>query len=157
MIYFLLLMMTFVVASTQVHEIMKTSVVGCLPALKMHHVVIVKDRAAKRQKKKVYAIDFGHKSRHWTTKLKLLVGQTVPGEVRVRRLQEEVDEDDWMQLTQGQDADTSQQITMETMAGIQDARLQRILKDAVTQNVGMNLYTNNCQHFSAKLAKDIQI
>jgi hypothetical protein len=155
MIYFLLLM-TFVVAGTQVREIMKTSVVGCLPALKMHHIVIVEDRAAKRQKKNAYAIDFGHKSRHWTTKLKLLLGQTVPGEVRVRRLREE-HEEDWMQLTQGQDADTSQQITMETMADIRDARLQRILKDAVTQNVGMNLYTNNCQHFSAKLAKDIQI
>lgn len=157
MIYFLLLM-TFVVAGTQVREIMKTSVVGCLPTLKMHHVVIVEDLTvrAKRQKKNAYAIDFGHKSRHWTTKLMLLLGQTVPGEVRVRRLQEE-HEDDWMQLTQGQDADTSQQITMETMAGIRDARLQRILQNAINKNGDMNLYTNNCQHFSAKMAKDIQI
>jgi hypothetical protein len=144
MIYFLW-MTSFVVAAACTYKIMKTSVVGCLPALKMHHVVIVEEE------KKKYAIDFGHKGRHWTTKLKLLLGQSVPGEVRVRCLQEDEDEDEdeeWMQLTQGQDEDTSQQMTLEVVAGIRDARLRTVLQDAMKKNDEMNLYTNNCQHFS---------
>jgi len=135
--------MTFVVAGCT-HKIMKTSVVGCLPALKMHHVVIFEEENKK------YAIDFGHKGRHWTTKLKLLLGQSVPGEVRVRCLQDddEEEEDEWMRLTQGQDEDTSQQITLEILSGIRDARLRMVLHDAMRKNDEMNLYTNNCQHFS---------
>jgi hypothetical protein len=75
-------------------RILETPVVGFLPLVKQHHVILLSPRWPGLPS---YALDFTHRDSSLLTKLKLLLGMTVPAKIRLRRggLEEE-EEREWV-------------------------------------------------------------
>jgi len=133
-------------------RVLKSGVVNFAPWLKLHHIVVVTNLSD------MYTIDFTYEGRDNGTKLKLVLGKSVPAEVRLRKLSmpfyfDVVDIDraileEWTTITEN-DADDSKRITEETYENIQDDELEKFFGKFVQWNgLRMNLYKANCQHFS---------
>lgn len=101
-------------------DILRTPVVRFFPNLKLHHVAILS------RDQEVYAMDFTHRDASLCTKVKLLLGATVPAKIRLRKLLpgKEADEDAWTNASEEEEELVSEEWSE------------------------MNLYTRNCQHFT---------
>ena len=64
-----------------------------MPWLEVHHIVVIEDKSYK--KGGVYTVDFSPLDQKASTLMKLLMGRSVPGEVRIRRIPaHELNDDD---------------------------------------------------------------
>ena len=132
-------------------KIIQSSIVGFLPELKLHHVVVIQPSS---MKKDVYAIDFSPIQYSLpTTLIKLLFAFDVPGETRVRFIKNGAlfDENNFIDIwykTNPTDSLESQQLTDTVVHSIHDKDIKKILYEVKKWNTNMNLYTHNCQHFS---------
>lgn len=133
------------------------------PWLKLHHIVFI---GTNDQKDGVYAVDFTPLDQsNMKTILKLLRGENVPAEVRVRyfdsanlAMKDEVTKE-WscMNLFIGEDERKSKAATMEALRWTsprtnneEHARVRKTIERIMSKwSVSMNFYTHNCQHFSA--------
>lgn len=106
-------------------DILRTPVVSFFPDLKMHHVAILS------RDQEVYAMDFTHRDASLCTKVKLLLGATVPAKIRLRKL-------------------SPRETTIPDQSVWENAseEEEEVVSDEWTE---MNLYTRNCQHFTAAL------
>jgi hypothetical protein len=116
-----------------------TSVHRAFPFLKLHHLVLLSNPNVERS---VYIIDFSPVNQTNTSTLKnLIMGKTVPGELRIRYLKNATiqDEDKILDMIDSR----------EKSVATKDKRIQEILEKIQTWNeTEMNMYTRNCQHFS---------
>jgi hypothetical protein len=110
----------------KVVDILQTPVVSFLPDLKVHHVAIV------QRKNEVYALDFTHRDTGFGTKVKLLLGATVPARVRVRKL-------------------PPSSLSMVNQSVWENA-MHEEEELVVEEWAEMNLYFRNCQHFVQTLS-----
>ena len=149
MIVFLTMFQFLVLSQGKIHaRILKSSIVNFAP-VKLHHVVIVTTPSSG-----LYAVDFSHEENSMKTKLLLLLGKSVPGEVRVRKLCTPVDIDidqalllEWINMTTAETS--SREVTNKTMDGIREDELRKYIVRLMEWNDRtMNLYRSNCQHFS---------
>lgn len=105
-------------------HILQTPIVSFFPNLKLHHVAIL------TRDQKVYALDFTHRDASLCTKMKLLLGATVPAKIRLRRLREEnPDQTMWENASEDEEELVSEDWSE------------------------MNLYFRNCRHFSRALVE----
>ena len=136
----------------RIHTI-HTAIVNFAPMLKLHHLVIVKHNDPLDNTNKIYTIDFTPIDQsNITTICKLLMGQNVPGEIRIRKLSnmdltnEDKIIEEW--IDQNNNTMNSNQI-----CNITDPKLCHFVSKIKIWDNKMNLYTHNCQHFSKYVYK----
>jgi len=130
-------------------RIMKTSILSCAPCLKLHHLVLLSKNG------NTYSIDFTPiEAAKPNTLAKLLSGQDVAAEIRLRHFARTNINDDSKIMTIWNapiTAENSQKISAATYKKITDGEIKKLVAELLSwkcENVTMNLYTSNCQHFS---------
>jgi len=128
----------FYLFNAKIHQkVLHTSILNFAPFLKLHHVVVVWDS------KEMYAVDFSPINQpHPLTLLKLILGKNVPAETRIRKLNTFTDK------IEIYDTQTSELLTNKTFEKIQNKKLKKMIKKMRSWKT-MNLYNQNCQHFSS--------
>jgi len=118
--------------------ILYTPVFPFFPDLKQHHVIIVPG-----SHNSAYAFDFTPVDQSSIkTKLDLLFGKSVPGEIRILRIPDVTGDLDI--------AGVWETINGEPRTSkISDGKILRLIQRTRSWNTEMNMYTHNCQHFSA--------
>lgn len=138
------------------YKILKTSILNFLPFLKLHHIIFISS------KNKIYSIDFSPINQSSPkTLLKLFFSKKVLAEIRIRVF-ENISLDNsnyyiiekWNNLTNLTQIE-SQELTEKVFSEIDDINLKNIIKKIKLYNIYMNLYNNNCQHFSKYVIKII--
>lgn len=118
-------------------RVLYTPVFPYLPNFKQHHVVLVTG-----SHNSAYAFDFTPVDQgSLKTQLDLVFGKNVPGIIRVLRIPDAAGDLDitnsWKVLSE------------EPAADINDRHIIRLIQRTKSWNTEMNMYTHNCQHFSA--------
>lgn len=140
-------------------KILKGPIFSFLPEMKEHHLIAFSLERPRSlfYTPTVYTVDFSPINQpHMATLLNLFIGQSVPGEIRVREIpnvsidQEEKIFEEWVKLTHSNNLsyEQSQQISDSIVSDITHTELRRFVNKATAWDKSMNLYTNNCQHFS---------
>lgn len=126
------------------HKVLHTSILNFAPFLKLHHVVVLWDS------NEMYTIDFSPINQpNPRTLLNLILGKNVPAETRIRKIEntsftnEEIIKD-W----NGQNSQNIFDLTNKTFEKIQNKDLKEIITKLRSWK-SMNLYNQNCQHFSS--------
>ena len=139
------------------YKLLKTSILNFLPFLKLHHIVLISS------KNKIYSIDFSPINQSSPkTLLKLFFSKKVLAEIRIRVF-ENISLDDgkyiiekWANLT-NLTYNESQELSEKVFNEIIDDDLKNIIKKIKLYDTYMNLYKNNCQHFSKYVTENIDI
>jgi hypothetical protein len=152
-------------------RILKTAILHFLPSIKLHHIILLSENPSHH----VYTLDFTPINQtNITTLVKLLLGQNVDAEVRLRyikmdngsdicsgnsnnEIDNEIDNafvDKWDSINKLNEK-TSKQLTKNTYNNIDidNTQLQDIIKSSFLWPEYMNLYYHNCQHFSKYIYK----
>jgi hypothetical protein len=148
-LYFLFLIL-YLFNAEEVHQkVLHTSILNFAPFLKLHHIVVIWDT------KEMYTIDFSPINQpNPTTLLKLFIGKNVPAETRIRRIEKTMfsnDEeiiDNWNNQNT-HNAEISELLTNRTFEDIQNKNLKEKIIKMRSWRTTMNLYSQNCQHFSS--------
>jgi len=157
----LLLLFTLLYRSNNItFRILKTAILQFFPTIKLHHIILLSDNPSHH----VYTLDFTPINQtNITTLVKLLLGQNVDAEVRLRYItmdngrdicsgnsNNEIDNafvEKWDNINKLNEK-MSKQLTKNTYNSIDNKQLQHIIKSSFTWPEYMNLYCHNCQHFS---------
>jgi len=117
-------------------RILYTPVFHFAPSIKQHHVVIVPG-----SHNAVYAFDFTPINQGGLkTQLGLIMGFSVPGEIRILRIPDVTGDVDIIKKWEHINGETQK---------IDDRKIRKIINKLHTWDKKMNMYTHNCQHFSA--------
>jgi hypothetical protein len=147
-------------------RILKTAILQFFPSVKLHHIILLSENTSHH----VYTLDFTPINQtNITTLVKLLLGQNVDAEVRIRYIKmdnecdiysgnsnNEIDNEIGNAFVEKWDSmnklneKNSKQLTKNTYNNIDidNTQLQYIIKSSFLWPEYMNLYYHNCQHFS---------
>jgi len=147
-------------------KILHTSILNFLPQLKLHHVALLSNSFTNLTNinyNNVYAIDFSPINQSDPITLtKLLFAFNVPGEIRIRKLNlnlnKNYNDDELINIWYDKNIKNycyiqSQNFTDYTFNNIDDNDIKNIIIDIKKWNLFMNLYFHNCQHFSSFIKK----
>ena len=142
------------------YKILKTSILNFAPFLKLHHIVVISN---KNITNKIYTIDFSPINQTLPkTLLKLFFSKKVLGEIRIRVF-ENISLNDskyiiekWSNLT-NLTYNESSKLSEKVFNEIDDIDLKKIINEIKLYDNYMNLYKNNCQHFSKYVTRNILI
>ena len=161
-IFFLYYFLLFYSCYSMKRRTLYSAITPFLPQLRLHHLVLI----TTTKNDKAYTIDFSPIPMNGSftlTQLHLLFANNVPGEVRVRRIEDysnKTDDEiinDWNTVnTIYSNVDESQKLSNQVMESIDDNGIITILNTLKQWSTTMNLYTHNCQHFS-KYVSDLRI
>ena len=143
-------------------RVINTAILPVYPHLKFHHIILVKpDSSAKRREKNMkaldvdklndlYIIDYTPKKQpDFLGYIKLLLGYETEGIIRMIHLKKtnenRIVEDWFISVQQTRDYDT-------IIKKLNDKKIKRIINN---WNTSFNLYSNNCQHFSEFIIKEL--
>lgn len=150
-------------------RILKTAILHLFPTIKLHHIILLSDNPSHH----VYTLDFTPINQtNITTLVKLLLGQNVDAEVRLRYIKMDNDRDicsgnsnneidnendntfveKWDNINKLNEK-MSKQVTKNTYNNIDNKQLQHIIGSSFLWPEYMNLYCHNCQHFSKYMYK----
>lgn len=147
-------------------RILKTSILHFFPSIKLHHIILLSENP----KHHVYTLDFTPINQtNITTLIKLLFGQNVDAEVRLRYIKTDNDcnicsdnnnidcnnntfVEKWNNMNNLNEK-MSKQLTKNTYNTINNKQIQNIIKSSFLWRQYMNLYYHNCQHFSKYVYK----
>ena len=132
-------------------RILHTPIIGFLPQLRQHHVVLLTTSANKHNN---YVIDFSpiHSGKPETL-LRLLFAYNVAAETRIRYITDTQDDEmiieKWNTMN-NVDHIQSQMTSNEIFYNMKDKKLKPVFEKIMKWNrtTYMNLYFRNCQHFS---------
>lgn len=128
------------------YRILHTPIFHFTNVIKQHHIVIIEPRHTKPG---LYAVDFTPvKQNNLKTLFALLVGMSVPAEIRVRYIADKVNIDAKDDLILQKWSSHSLKVEPINVFYPVDEVIQRYKK---WQKPYMNLYIRNCQHFSHDL------
>jgi hypothetical protein len=154
---------------------LKTAILHFFPSIKLHHIILLSDNPNHH----VYTLDFTPINQtNITTLVKLLLGQNVDAEVRLRYIKmdnegdictgsgscsgsgscnsnNEIDNafvEKWSSMNNLNEK-MSKQLSENTYNDIDNKQLQHIIKSSFLWHEYMNLYYHNCQHFSKYIYK----
>lgn len=135
-------------------HVINTAILSFMSELKLHHVVVLSND------KDIHTIDFSPINQNIDNLLKLLLGINIPAQVRFRTISNidtNIDTNldnniinEWIKMN-NVDIYKSQKLSNECYNNINDIEIKTFLDDFYLYDCNMNLYTNNCQHFSKKL------
>ena len=120
-------------------RVLYTPVFPYLPSFKQHHVIVVTG-----SHNIAYAFDFTPVNQgSLKTQMDLVLGKNVPGTIRVLRIPDAAGDLDitnsWKSVSE----------ESESTADINDRQIINLIKRTKSWKTEMNMYTHNCQHFSA--------
>jgi hypothetical protein len=153
----LLVFLLFIALSQQnliTFRIIQSSALHFLPIIKLHHIVLLSDNP----KKYVYTLDFTPINQtHTDTLLKLLFAQNVTAEVRLRYIETNIENKEfiiqkWSDMNKV-DEDASYQLSKRVYSKIYNKKIRNIISASFMWLPYMNLYDHNCQHFSKYVKK----
>jgi len=135
-------------------HVINTAILSFMPELKLHHVVVLSND------KDIHTIDLSPINQNIDNLCKLLLGINIPAQVRFRTISN-IDKsidinldnniiNEWIKMN-NIDIYKSQELSNECYNNINDIEIKTFLDDFNLYDCNMNLYTNNCQHFSKKL------
>jgi hypothetical protein len=132
-------------------RVLRTPIHQYFPFLKLHHIVLFSNPNVERS---VYAVDFSPVNQTAITTLhSLFLGKSVPAELRLRHLHNSTIYDDEKILKNMQfdiSYEKSKHLSESVYTSMRDKRMKQIITKLKTWNeYKMNMYTRNCQHFSA--------
>jgi len=155
----LLLLFTLLYRSNNItFRILKTAILHFLPSVKLHHIILLSENPSHH----VYTLDFTPINQtNITTLVKLLLGQNVDAEVRLRYIKSDNGGDICSDNTLVEKWDNinklnekmSKQLSKNTYNTINNKQLQHIIESSFLWHEYMNLYNHNCQHFSKYIYK----
>jgi len=120
-------------------NVLYTPVFPLFPNFKQHHVIVVTG-----SRNIAYAFDFTPVNQgSLKTQLDLVLGKNVPGKIRVLRIPDAAGD---LDITNSWKALSGE---LESVTDIDDRQITRLIKRTKSWNTEMNMYTHNCQHFSA--------
>jgi len=139
-------------------RILKTAILNFLPTVKLHHIILLSENPSHH----VYTLDFTPINQtNITTLVKLLLGQNVDAEVRLRYIKmdngcdiysDNAFVEKWDNINKLNEK-TSKQLTKNTYNNINNKQIQNIIKSSFLWPEHMNIYNHNCQHFSKYVYK----
>jgi hypothetical protein len=146
-------------------RVLKTAILQFFPTIKLHHIILLSDNPSHH----VYTLDFTPINQtNITTLVKLLLGQNVDAEVRLRYItmdnerdicsgnsNNEIDNafvEKWDNINKLNEK-MSKQLSKNTYNTINNKQLQHIIESSFLWHEYMNLYNHNCQHFSKYVYK----
>ena len=139
-------------------KILKTSILNFAPFLKLHHIVVISN---KNISNKIYTVDFSPINQTLPkTLLKLFFSKKVLGEIRIRVFENISFENNsyiiekWSNLT-NLTYNESLELSEKVFNNIDDIDLKNIINKIKFYDNYMNLYKNNCQHFSKYVTRNI--
>lgn len=149
--YRLLLLFVFVsyYQSQIMYRVLYSSALHFMPFIKQHHIFVLSDNP----RYYVYTLDFSpFNQKNVSTLVKLLLARNVPGEIRLRRVMTNIENDDhiieeWNKMNRV-DARTSWQLSTNLYHKINNPQIKAIVDKSLKWQPYMNLYNHNCQHFS---------
>jgi len=159
--YRLLLLLLFIMlyhGNNISFRILKPAILNFLPSVKLHHIILLSENPSHH----VYTLDFTPINQtNITTLVKLLLGQNVDAEVRLRYIKSDNGGDICSDNTFVEKWDNinklnekmSKQLSKNTYNTINNKQLQHIIKSSFLWHEYMNLYNHNCQHFSKYIYK----
>jgi hypothetical protein len=143
-------------------RVINTAILPVYPHLRFHHIILVKPDSSAKQREKngkvldieklndLYIIDYTPKKQpDFLGYIKLLLGYETEGIVRIIHLKKTNENrlvDDWF---------NSVQQTCDYDANIKKLNDRKIKKLINNWNTSFNLYSNNCQHFSEFIVKEL--
>eukprot|EP01040_Poterioochromonas_malhamensis_P003111 gene3111-3310_t len=132
-------------------EIVSSAVIGFLPWLELHHIVVIKDP---KKANGVYTLDFSPaQQQNWKVLGKLLLGQNVEGVVRVKWIPNEIlSLDEIKHNCMCWDSRILEKLrkVVSSEPEIDSAAIERfVVKMKREWREYMNLYYHNCRHFSS--------
>lgn len=157
LLYKLLIFFLYLVFYRSTHitfRILYSSALHFAPEIKQHHIILLSDKPDIE----VYTLDFTPINQTQTaTLLKLLFAQNVPGEVRLRYIQTNINNDEtilrlWNEMNQVDEV-KSYKLSKSVYNDVYNKRMKNIFTKAFQWAPYMNLYTHNCQHFSHYVKK----
>ena len=133
-------------------RILKTPLFGSSPCFAKHHALIISDP---NNTSNVYLLDYSPITEPneiiLMTRAKLLFGQTVQAETRLRQIRNITHDSEIINsrdIIHIQDPIKSQKISDHTLKNIKQKDIKEFIKRTMDKQDGkMNLYTYNCQHF----------
>jgi len=134
-----------------VKRILKSGILSFAPCFKAHHILVLEPE---KKKEGIYLIDFSPLNQSQPkTLLNLALGKWVPAELRLRNIQgatnDETILDKWYEMNKELSPEDSLQFTKLVLAKMKDEKIKRFYKDIESSwKKEMNLYKNNCQHFT---------
>jgi hypothetical protein len=149
-------------------DIIHTPIIDKLPIIKQHHIVILS------HDDEFYTLDFSPISKSIIKRtLQLLLGKNIPAEIRLRKINildnDTIDKkkeykkyklflenyiNNNFKLLNSKDYMQSKELTDITFNNIKNYDIKQFIKEYMIINQSMNLYTNNCQHFSKIVYND---
>lgn len=147
------------------YRVLHSGILGFLPELKLHHLVVLSPISNNKNKRPVdtYVIDFSPlDAGSPSTLLKLALAMNVPAETRLRVIRNGSSMSDeefigaWHAIN-SVDTVESLELSKRVYQSIRDRRLKQVLDKVLSWNNEMNLYTHNCQHFSAFVSEQIGV
>jgi hypothetical protein len=139
-------------------RVLKTAILQFFPTIKLHHIILLSENPSHH----VYTLDFTPINQtNITTLVKLLLGQNVDAEVRLRYITMDNERDICSDNTFVEKWDNinklnekmSKQLSKNTYNTINNKQLQHIIESSFLWHEYMNLYNHNCQHFSKYIYK----
>jgi hypothetical protein len=132
-------------------RVLRTPIHQYFPFLKLHHIVLFSNPNIERS---VYAVDFSPVNQTEITTLhSLFLGKSVPAELRLRHLRNATIYDDEKILKNMHfeiSHEESKHLSESVYSSMRDKRMKQIItKLKIWNKYEMNMYTRNCQHFSA--------
>jgi len=144
-------------------RIMKTPIFRFFPIAIKHHALII---SKTQNTEGVYLLDYTPITKknesQLKTHIKLLMGWTVPAEIRLRLIRDaKLDEDEKIvassDILDVQDAELSKEISKGIYENITDIEIKETIGTMINKskhNNTMNLYSYNCQSFCNELFQD---
>ena len=133
-------------------KVLHTPIISPISYLKLHHLIVLTN-----DNKNIYTMDFTPINQtDLKTKILLLLNYNVSAEIRIKKIinSNYHDELDIIKKWSTQETSETQIITKKNMKYIHDREIKKIIMKTSNYDSQMNLYTNNCQHFSSALLSD---
>jgi hypothetical protein len=130
-------------------RILKAPLFGSSPCFAKHHVIIISDKSNTSD---IYLLDYSPITKSnetvFMTRVKLLLGQTIQAETRLRSIKNVTNDSQIISSPDIQDPIKSKQISDRVLKNIKQDDIREFIKKMMDKQDGkMNLYTYNCQHF----------
>lgn len=152
-----LLYCTLIIKSCQnfiTFRIIQSSALHFLPVIKLHHIVLLSDNPDFY----VYTLDFTPINQtHPKTLFNLLFAKNVPGEIRLRYIETNIENNDiiiekWSNMNKV-DEYASYKLSKSVYNKIYNKQIRNIVNASFVWLPYMNLYNHNCQHFGRYVKK----
>lgn len=125
-------------------RIIKSPIINGILKMNLHHIIVLSNRYNNTI---FYTVDFSpkHDNSFFKTALPLLLGRSIPGKLRVNVFYKPLSDKEIINSVYSNKNDN--EMTLYEMYRY-DTNISKYMKNVINWDTNMNLYSNNCRHFS---------